>query len=88
MSAREVIARWLASGGVWERELGDADAILAALAKDGLAVLPVEPTRAMLRAEDFAIPTPEDEAADPAYAWGRASWRAMLAAAKEDSTDA
>ncbi len=62
-----------------------AAAILAALDAAGLAVVPTEPTREMLRAEDIAIPTPEEDEADPVYSWARATpaGRAMLAAAKE-----
>lgn len=60
----------------------DARAILAALAEAGLAVVPVEPTRAMLdAARDWSLVKYHQGVGDDAAS---GCYRAMLAAASED----
>lgn len=95
MSARDAIHRALV------RRYGtsgpaDVDAILAALREAGLVVVPVEPTEKMLtlgqrafarKMYDATSPAPTEHPYDGGGALGYA-YRAMLAAAKEDSTDA
>lgn len=59
---------------------GVADAILAALAAAGLAVVPVEPTPAMRRA---ALDRPHTTPGEVECMY-RSIWRAMCAAAQEN----
>lgn len=84
MIAREVIAYWLASGGAWERELDEADALVAALARRGFAVLPVEPTEVMIRAARGCRSLREDDGdIENMDSNTRDTWTGMIAAERE-----
>lgn len=95
MNAREVIAVALI-GVPHSNAVTQADAVLAALAEAGLAVLPVEPTEKMMtlgqrafarKMYDATSPAPTEHPYDGGGALGYA-YRAMLAAASEDRDDA
>jgi hypothetical protein len=81
MSEREVIARAVLNNfaRAYMSARDDADAILAALDAAGLAVVPVEPTEAMIDAAHRAW--------TPGVNYGEAHairWHAMLAAAAKE----
>jgi hypothetical protein len=75
MGAREVIAEALEDSGML-LQLAAADDIIQALTAAGYAIVPVEPTEAMLRAS-ARIPVKGPVSVAEAF------WRAMLQAAPE-----
>ncbi len=76
MNARDVISsiELLSDqyGGTFKLDRNDADAIIAALRAAGYALVPVEPTEAMLQADEWA-----------SRVTMRRVWSAMISAAKE-----